>query len=242
MAPTEFIAATLAVALGSIVQAASGVGAGFIMAPLLALIDLSLVPGPLIFGSLSLSGIMAYRERGAIDVEHVPIILAGLVPGSILGAWLLASVPIDSLGLVFGSVILVAIAITVSGPDFRLSWTAAIASGALSGVMGTSSGMGAPPLALLYQKRSGSVVRSTLALLYTAAAMLMVLVLVAFGRFAAKEAVAGLLLVPGFLIGYLAANRFTPRLEGRGSRVAVLAVSGAAAIALVIRSLMQPGP
>ncbi len=108
--------------------------------------------------------------------------------------------------------------------------------------MGTSSGMGAPPLALLYQRRSGPEVRSTLALLYTAAAMLMVLVLVAFGRFAAKEAVAGLLLMPGFLIGYVAANRLTPRLDGRGSRVAVLAVSGAAAIALLIRSLIQPGP
>jgi uncharacterized membrane protein YfcA len=238
MATPEFVAATLAVALGSIVQAASGVGAGFIMAPLLALIDLSLVPGPLIFGSLSLSGIMTYRERGAIDVEHVPIILGGLLPGSVLGAWLLTSIPVGALGVVFGSVILAAIAITVSGFDLPLSKSTAVACGALSGVMGTSSGMGAPPMALLYQRRGGPQVRSTLALLYTASATLMVLVLIAFRRFTPHDAVAGLLLVPGFLIGYLAANRFTPRLDGRGARIAVLGVSGAAAIVLVLRSLI----
>ena len=96
----EFAAATTAVVLGSVVQVVSGVGGGFIVVPLLALVDLRLVPAPVVFGSLSLSGLMAYRERSAIDWSNVPVILIGMIPGCIFGAFVLASVPADSLGIV----------------------------------------------------------------------------------------------------------------------------------------------
>ena len=98
----EFVAATLAVLLGSVVQVASGIGGGFVIVPLLALVDLNLIPAPLIFASLSLSGLMAVRERAAVDWGHIPITLLGLIPGSILGAYVLSSVPQANLGVVFG--------------------------------------------------------------------------------------------------------------------------------------------
>jgi len=63
----DFIAATLAVIAGSVVQVASGVGGGFIIVPLLAWVDIGLVPAPLLFASLSLSGLMAAREWHAVD-------------------------------------------------------------------------------------------------------------------------------------------------------------------------------
>ena len=44
----EFAAATAVVLLGSVVQAATGVGGGFIIVPLLAWIALQLVPAPVI--------------------------------------------------------------------------------------------------------------------------------------------------------------------------------------------------
>jgi uncharacterized membrane protein YfcA len=44
----ELAAATLVVALGSVVQAISGVGAGFLIVPLLAWIDVGLIPGPVV--------------------------------------------------------------------------------------------------------------------------------------------------------------------------------------------------
>jgi len=86
VSPVEFLAATLAVIAGSIVQVASGVGGGFIIVPLLAWIDIGLVPAPLLFASLSLSGLMAAREWHAIDWQYIPIILIGLLPGSLFGA------------------------------------------------------------------------------------------------------------------------------------------------------------
>jgi uncharacterized membrane protein YfcA len=234
----EFAAATLAVILGSVVQVASGVGGGFVIVPILAWVDLSLVPAPMIFASLSLSGLMAFRERHSIDWEHVPITLVGLVPGSLFGAYILSSVPAPKLGVVFGTVILLGILITGSGIELRRTRTTAAVSGALSGAMGTSSGIGAPLLALFYQKEKGARVRATLAVLYTGASILILIILFGFGQFSADDMRSGAQLIPGFLIGYWVANHFTVHIDQSGTRVAVLCVSGAAAIALIVRSLV----
>jgi uncharacterized membrane protein YfcA len=237
MSIIEFAAATLAVILGSVIQVASGVGGGFVIVPILAWVDLSLVPAPMIFASLSLSGLMAFRERHTIDWEHVPITLTGLIPGSFFGAYVLSRVPVDNLGIVFGTVILLGILITVSGIEMRRTRVSAAVSGALAGAMGTSSGIGAPLLALFYQKEKGPRVRATLAVLYTGASVLILIILYGFGQFTGEDMRTGAMLIPGFLIGYWVANHFTAQIDRGGTRIAVLCVSSAAAIALIIRSL-----
>jgi uncharacterized membrane protein YfcA len=239
MTPLELLAATLAITVGSMVQAASGVGAGFLIVPLLAWINLSLVPAPMIFASLTLSGLMAWRERGDIDREHLSPVFFGLVPGSALGAWIISSLPAEQLGLVFAVVILLAIALTVIGLDIPLNKTSAVAAGGVSGAMGASTGIGAPVLALLFQHASGPRVRATLALIYTFASVLILLILALFGRFGASEAAAGALMMPGFLAGYWIANRLRHRLDQGATRPAVLIVSAASAIGLLVRSLVS---
>ena len=233
----EFVAATLAVLLGSVVQVASGIGGGFVIVPLLALVDLNLIPAPLIFASLSLSGLMAVRERAAVDWGHIPITLLGLIPGSILGAYVLSSVPQANLGVVFGVVIMIGILLTVSGLHVPLTRLTALVSGALSGAMGTSSGIGAPLLAILYQNESGPKVRATLAVLYCGASILILLILLSFKQFSMAHALAGFQLMPGFVLGYWVANHFTPHIDRGGTRIAVLGVSVAAATVLIVRSL-----
>jgi uncharacterized membrane protein YfcA len=234
---SEFAASTLVIVLGSIVQAVSGVGAGFLMVPMLAIIDLALVPGPLIFGSLALSGIMAWRERGAIDRANLAPMFTGMVPGAALGAWILSIVPAAQLGIVFALVIFVGIGMTVAGLDMRPNRINSLIAGGIAGTMGASSGIGAPMVAILYQHETGPRVRSTLALIYTTASLMIIVALAAFGSFGAAEALDGALMMPGFLFGYWLANRLRRRLELGATRPVVLGVSAAAALTLLIRSL-----
>ena len=236
MGATEFAAATLAVVLGSVVQVASGVGGGFIIVPLLAWIDIGLVPAPLIFASLALSTLMAVRGHDLIDWQHIPATLVGMVPGSIAGAYVLTVVPAAHLGIVFGSVILIGVAVTASGLRIPLTRSTAIVAGTLSGAMGTSSGIGAPLLALVYQSASGPQLRATLAALYTGASVLILAILFGFGKFGGAEIQSGLALMPGFVLGYWVANHVTARIDRAGSHTLVLVVSAAAAVTLIVRS------
>ena len=233
----DLLLAILAVALGSVIQGISGVGGGFIMVPLLALIDVGLLPGPLIFGSLSISGLMAWRERTHIDFRATPFILVAILPGALLGARLIAQIDRDQLGILFGSMILFAVFISALGVHFPLNRLTASISGLVSGAMGASSGIGAPVIAVLYQRESGPKVRATLAYIYTIASLLIVFSLTMFGRFTFAEAQSGLLLVPGFMFGYICSRPLALHFDHGATRYIVLGVSAAAAAVLLITSM-----
>ena len=109
--------------------------------------------------------------------------------------------------------------------------------GVIAGVMGATSGVGAPPIALLYQHRQGPELRPTLAFVYAASSMIILVFLSAFGRFGLRHAGLALLLVPGYLAGYLIATPLTRILDRGYSRRAVLLLSAVSALALLMRSL-----
>jgi uncharacterized membrane protein YfcA len=234
---TEFLLATLSVMAGSTVQAVTGTGSGFVIVPLLALIDLALVPGPVVFASIALSLTMALRGRAHLDLRRAPAIVAGIVPGSIVGAWLLTRVSAQGAGLVFGAVILSAVALSLLGVRIPSRREAAFAAGATSGVLGAAAGIGGPVLALLYQDERGERLRATLGLLYACGAVVILIVLAFFGRFGYAEFQSGLQLIPGFVLGYAVSSRIVPYFEHRYLRVAVLVLSAASASALIVRSL-----
>lgn len=234
---TEFLLAAAAIAAGSVLQRVTGVGGGFIFVPLLAIINVNFVPGPVVFATIALSALMAWREWSQVDFANLLPILAGFVPGAACGAWILTRVPAEQLGLVFGVTILVAVVISSVGLHAPLNRVTGAIAGAISGVMGGSSGVGAPPLAMLYQRQPGGVVRSTLAVLYTVCSVLIVVILALYGEFGVAEAWTGLLLVPGFLVGYALGSPLATRFGNSSLRALVLLVSAGAAVTLIVKSL-----
>jgi uncharacterized membrane protein YfcA len=103
--------------------------------------------------------------------------------------------------------------------------------------MGTISAIGAPVLALCYQGEEGRALRATLGLLYFAGSVAMLVFLHFVGRFGATEAVLGLWLTPAYLAGYFFAAPVARLLDKGHTRTAVLVISCAAALALIIRNV-----
>jgi len=233
----SLLLAAIVITIASVVQRVSGVGGGFIAVPLLAMIDLAYVPGALIFATLVLSTPMAWQERQAIDYHNVPAILVAFIPGAVIGAWTLSMISPDRLGLVFGLVILLAVFITASGLHVPLNRRTGSVAGLVAGIMGGSSGIGAPVLAILYHRQSAPTLRATLALLYTCCSLLILIALGIFGNFGRGEFFTGLWLMPGFIVGYVLGSFLAQRLADSDIRPLVLLVSALAAVALIIKSL-----
>lgn len=124
-------------------------------------------------------------------------------------------------------------------PIDLLGATAAITLGA---VVQAATGLGGslvvvPLLALTYQDEHGPALRATLAFLYVVSSVLMLAVLHLAGRFGAEHAALGLLLVPGFILGWLLAAPLASRLDRGHTRIAVLAISAVSALVLIGRSI-----
>lgn len=229
--------AALVIAVGAVLQAATGMGTGILIVPLLALIDLNLVPGPVVMASMALSLPMAWRGRRHIADHELRPLLAGLVAGCSVGALGLAALPPDRVGLAFAVVILATVAVTTVGVHLPFNRRSLVSVGVIAGVMGASSGVGAPPIALLYQHREGPELRPTLAFVYAISSLIILGFLTLFGRFGLHEISLALVLVPGYVLGYLLATPLARILDAGYSRVAVLVLSTVSALALLLRSL-----
>lgn len=238
MSPEEIALATVIVAVGASIQGVMGFGLGLIGAPLLALFEPALVPGPLLFAVLPLTILVALRERGALDLHGVRWALVGRLPGTVAGSLAVASLPHGPLAILLGLVVIAAVVMSVAGWRLRPTTGTMLTAGMASGFMGTATSIGGPPMALVYQRHSGPQLRATLALYFVIGGWLSLLMLALAGEFRGAELRAGLVLLPGVLAGFICSGWLGGVLDRGYTRTAVLAFSTAAAIALILTELL----
>jgi uncharacterized membrane protein YfcA len=228
----------LVVAVGSCVQASVGFGAGLIAAPLLSLVDTDLVPGPLILAIVPLTLLVARRERDGLDFWGLRWVLVGRVPGTIAGAVVVATLPERLLVLVLATLVLLAVVLSVGGWQLGQSRPTLLAAGATSGLMGTATSIGGPPVALVYQRRTGPELRATLAGYFVVSSALSIVSLTAVGEFGVHDLRLAAVLLPGVLVGFVL-SRAAARFLDRGyTRAAVLGGATAASIVLILQELL----
>jgi hypothetical protein len=115
MSPFDAILVVLCSVAGFTLQGAVGFGMGMLGSPLLLLIDSRFVPGPILASTMVFTGLLTLRERRAIDFGGVRWAMAGRFVGTFPAVAVLALVPAEQLSLVFGTVVLLAVVISVSG-------------------------------------------------------------------------------------------------------------------------------
>ncbi len=236
MSPLELLIAGTTVAVGACLQGAAGFGLGLLAVPILVLVDPALVPVPLIVASLALNLGASYRNRGGIDAR-VRWALLGSVPGTVLGAYAIATLPQRPLAISFGLMVLAAVAVSACGLQVTPTTASLLAAGVISGFTGTASSIGGPPIALMYQRERGATLRGTLALYFLVGSVLSVVVLAVFGQLGGHELLESAQLVP-FMVAGFACSAPAARVLDRGrTRQTVLVVSAVSAIALIANQL-----
>jgi hypothetical protein len=233
----EFVIATSAVFIGSALQGAVGFGFALVAAPVLFLVDPMWVPGPIIFSALVLTSLSAIRERDAIDYRGLCWGLAGRLPGTFAGAAFVSAISPEQLATPLGLLVLLAVAISVSTVRFEPGPRTLFGAGVLSGFMGTTSSIGGPPMALVYQHGPGDRLRATLGAYFVAGAVMSLAALAVVDRFGPTEAWLGAALVPGIVLGFIVSNRLKGLVDRGYTRPAVLAVAVAAGLGVIIRQL-----
>ncbi|MEE2636434.1 MAG: TSUP family transporter [Acidobacteriota bacterium] len=223
--------------IGFTLQGSVGFGMGLLCSPTFLLIDARLVPGPVLTSTLVFTTLLALREHEGIDLGGLRWAVGGRVLGTVPAAWLLVVLPSEGLTLLLGLVVLVAVALSISGLRVRPRPSALVVGGVLSGLMGTIAAIGGPPLALLYQHAPGPRVRGTLSGLFLPGTVVSIVSLVVVGRYGVQELRLSLLLLPGALLGFLWSRGLATRLDRGYTRPAVLLAATIAGLIVIGRSL-----
>jgi uncharacterized membrane protein YfcA len=234
----ELVVAMTVAALGACGYAASGYGLNILVVPLLALIDTRLVPAPLLLAGLPLGILMARRERGWLDGRGIRWALAGRVPGTVIGSLAVAALSTRSMAVLIAALILISVALSLGPWRPTPAPGTLLAAGVASGVMGTATASGAPPIAMVYQHRAGAELRATLGAYLVVAALLSLLSLAAVGELGPEELRLGGLLLPGMLGGYACSRWVVPILDRGYTRRVVLTTAAVSALVLAVQPWM----
>lgn len=230
------LAATLVV--GAAVQGLVGLGLGLVAAPVTMLLEPSLMPDLLLWLALLLPLVTLVREHHEIDWPGLGWSMSARVPGTVLGVWLLAVISERALGVAVGLMVLVSVLLTARALVVPVTRTSLVAAGVVSGVTGTATSIGGPPMALLLQHRSPQQIRSTLGVYFVAGAGLSLLGLGLSGGLERSTFVLAMLLVPCLVVGFGLSRVLARRLPRHQVRTGVLVVCSASAVALLVRSLV----
>lgn len=234
----QFVLIGLGVLIGGAIQGTVGFGLAMIAAPVVALVRPEALPATLLLLAVPLTVGMWLRERREVDLEGLSWIVGGRVLGTAAGVGLLIAVPKDSLEVLFGSVIVAAASMAALRPARELGRRNRFVAGAVSGVMGTTTSIGGPPLAILYRDRPGPEIRSTLAVSFVAGLVISIGGLLLARRIAGWQALLALELVVPLGIGLLVGSRLSHLADRAWLRPAVLAFSGVAGAAALARGLL----
>ncbi len=224
---------------GAIFQGSVGFGLGMLAAPLLVLIDPDLVPAPLLLAALALTLLVAFSERGAIDLKGVGWALVGRIPGTLIGAATLAVASRNATTILVGIIVFVAIGLIGSGMNLSRTPRVLLAAGTLSGFMGTTTSIGGPPIAALYHNAPGAQIRGTMASFFVVGLVVSLSALAFVGRFGFDELYAGAFLLPGVVAGFAVSRQIAPILDRGYTRVAVLTVSALAGLSVIVQVLVK---
>lgn len=227
-----------AVFLGSVVQGLLGFGLGLLAAPVVTLLEPALMPGAMLTAVvvLPLMGLLA--EWRHVDWRGLAWGVPARVPGTVAGTWLVAVATPRVLGLIVGAMVLAAVATTLWAVKVRITPVSLVAAAMTSGVVGTATSIGGPPLALLYQHSSGPTVRATLGGFFFLGTLISLLSLTVGGQFTTEQATAGLALIPFVVGGFLASLPVRRRFAMGGVRTAVLVLVTLSGLAVIVNALL----
>lgn len=223
-----------AVLAGAFIQGASGMGFALIVVPVLALIHPEAIPGALLFLMLPLNAYVAWREREAVDRTGAAWITVGRFAGTFAGLGILLVLSTYWLNQFVGISTLLAVLASVLAPSFTPGKKALIATGLVTGITETATGIGGPPLALAYQHAPVATLRSTVALCFLVGEVISLVVLGISGALAWSHLSYAVLCLPALVLGMGLSSLVHHRLDQRRLRIGVLVFATVSGIAVML--------
>ncbi|MBB5127400.1 sulfite exporter TauE/SafE family protein [Streptomyces griseoloalbus] len=237
MSGGEFALLSLTVAIGAVLQVSVGFGLGMIAAPVFSLVDPTLAPAVVLLLAAGVTAAVLAREGGGADLRGCGWALVGRVPGVVAGALLVVFLPARYLALLIAGVVLAGVAASAAGFAPRPRRSSVLLAGMASGVMGTATSIGGPPMAMVWQRLTGPRLRATMSAFFLAGSLMSLAALAAAGAVDAHTLRRTALLAPAAIAGVLLARPLTRRLNAHRTRTAAMGLAVAGAVGLVAQQL-----
>lgn len=222
------------VAVAAFVQGSSGLGFALIVAPVTGILDPGLLPVFVLATMIPLNAYVVWRERTSLDVRGASWIAAARLAATPAGLALLWLIPERGLGMFVGVATVLAAVVSLAAPAFTPGRGAYIGAGVVTGLTETATGVGGPPLALVYQHRPPAELRSTVAACFLVGEVASLALLFATGEGSPADLGPAAALLPAIAAGAWLSRLVHHRLDARRMRLFVLVFALVSGVGLVL--------
>jgi uncharacterized membrane protein YfcA len=178
-----------------------------------------------------------WAERKGVQWQELKFAVSGRFFGSLLGALVLAIIPGEkAFMLIFGSLIALAVLVSVSGFTIPFNLKTVGIAGAVSGFTASITSVGGPPMAVVYQNQKAAYARPTLQTYFAMGSFITLCVLGVAGQVKLHDAMLAALLLPALAIGVFIGPKLRPFLD-KSFRPFLLGSAAIAAVMLIYRGL-----
>jgi hypothetical protein len=226
------------VVLAALVQGTLGLGLSLVAAPVVAVLDPSLLPGGMLVLGMFLPAMTMLHEWRSVSWDQAGCLIAARVATTPLGVLLLVSIPVSAIGIVVGCVVLGAVVLTTWRFEVRATRRNLLIAGAVAGVSGTAASIGGPPAVLVLQHEPAARLRATMAAFFLVGSIVSLLALAIGGELTRHQVTYGVLWLPALGIGFGLAVPLQNRVSGPRLRHGVLALAALSSIAAIARSAL----
>lgn len=219
---------------GAVLQRCIGFGMIVLAFPVLAVVEPALVPRATLVAGTGIVFYNAWINRGDVPWGEIGWLVAGRIPGWVLGTWLLTQLPPRTIALAGGAVVILSIAVSYLAPSLPRTPATLAGVGTVSSLFGITLSIGGPYLGLLYQHETGDRVRTILSFMMLTAAPVNLAILGATGNLPAEHLRTGLVLAPVAMAGVVLGGFVVPWVDDR-IRPLILGVCILATVAAMAR-------
>lgn len=221
---------------GTITQGTIGFGLGTIATPIIALIRPELVPTLILLLALCISSYTLSRTFRETSWRVVGISSLARIPGSLVGAWAIASLSPNGFSIFIGCSVLFAMTLSSLGWSPRPTTLNTLIAGVASGILGTSTSIGGPPMALIMKRFDPDRTRGTLAGTFVLGTLVSLIILAFSGQISSTQLSAAAAYLPLVIVGLIAANHLNQFIDRNLLNRIVLIVAISAALMLIVES------
>lgn len=235
-----FISA-LVLLFGCWLQTALGFGMAVVATPIIVIIKPEWVPVVLSITALHLSAVNAWNQRDALHFTDMAVPVLTRIPGTMAGIWLLMQLNARWLQILVALCVLLAVFISLSSKQFKATPASLGWAGFISGIMGTTTAIGGPPMALVMQHGDPRTVRANLSLYFTYSCMVSLAGYAMAGMLSWNLLLVSISFVPCALTGFFWGIHARGYIDGGKFRPLLLVLCSCSACLALVTALVRSG-
>ena len=226
--------AAFSLLIGCWIQTALGFGMAVIAAPIIVIFKPEWVPVVLTMTALILSLINTWNQRQHLEASYLYAPFFSRLPGTFLGAWLLVQFTTAWLQFSVAFCVLLAVVVSYLGKQFPYTPKRLAFASFISGITGTTTSIGGPPMAMVMQHGRAQAIRANLSLYFSYSCLISLMMYAYLGLITDAILIICVSFIPICLLGFVTGIKARAYVDnGRFRPLLLILCSLSGSIALV---------